>query len=93
MLYRGNSIEGSNPSLSVFKKPARGPAFYWPFRIVSQWLLPKIWRLEINLHGSAAMLILRSTEAAAHIILGSLLSWGVENGFGTVVLHQVTNLA
>ncbi len=26
MLYRGNSIEGSNPSLSVLK-PAPGPAF------------------------------------------------------------------
>ena len=31
MLYRGNSIEGSNPSLSA-SPPALGPVFLWPDR-------------------------------------------------------------
>ena len=93
MLYRGNSIEGSNPSLSVFKKPAFGPAFYWSLPIALSRFSSKTMEVENQPHCSVEMLTRRSTEAAAHVILSCLLGWSVEDGFGTVVLHQVTDLA
>jgi len=51
------------------------------------------WRLKSGLHGSAGSLIRRLTKAAADVIQGGLLAGGVENLFGTVKFHQVSDLA
>jgi len=51
------------------------------------------WRFRFDFHGSAAILIRSSTKPTADVIQGGLLTGRVEDAFGTVEFHQVTDLA
>ena len=75
MLYRGNSIEGSNPSLSVDIQPRQG--LFYSHRFVHPGKGGKRDARESRGEDSA--------EATADVIEGGLLAGGVENLFGFAV--------